>query len=380
VPSRTETMLGSISKHSRIIEIGPSFNPIAPKSNGWNSAAIDHLTREGLASKYAAHPDVDVGKIEAVDFVWTDGLLSDAVPPEQHGSFDVFLASHVIEHTPDLIAFLDAAQILLKKDGVVILAVPDKRYCFDYFQPPTTTGQVLEAHTKHRRRHSGERAFDHYAYAATDGGAESWGQRASQGIRLIHSLEIARQTYSLVGDSTDYHDLHAWHFVPSSFELLLLELGALGETDWRIERIAPTVGWEFFAWLRRGANTRVRSMPTEELQSQREALLKRMLLETQAQIDWLLASEPQLTTEQNGVSSWATPLMYESAIAALAKTQMEVAELRSRLAVAESRGSAAMQRISAFETSTSWRVTAPLRSLAASIQRPRSARIKPVKQ
>jgi SAM-dependent methyltransferase len=370
VSSRTESLLGSLSKQSRIIEIGPSFNPIAPKSAGWNTASIDHLTREGLAAKYESHPGVDVSKIEPVDFVWIGGLLSDAVPPEQHGSFDVFLASHVIEHTPDLVAFLDAAQTLLKEDGVVILAVPDKRYCFDYFQPLTTTGQVLDAHTKHRQRHSGERAFDHYAYAATDGGAESWGQRASQGIRLIHRLEDALQNYSLSENSSDYHDLHAWHFVPPSFELLLLELGALGETDWRVERVTPTAGWEFFAWLRRGAGTHVQSLSAEELQSQRTVLLKRMLLETQAQIDWLLASEPQLTTKQGGLSTWATPFMYEATAAALEQTQKEVSELRDRLFDTETKYHIAVDRISALQTSTSWRATAPFRRLLAAIVRP----------
>ncbi len=368
---RAEILLGSVSKNSRIIEIGPSFDPIAPKRKGWNSASIDHLTREGLVAKYAEHPGVDVNMIEPVDFVWSGGMLSDAVPPEQRGSFDVFLASHVIEHTPDLIAFLDAAQTLLKEDGLVTLAIPDKRYCFDYFQPLTTTGQLLEAHAKHRRRHNGERAFDHFAYAVTDGGAEAWGQRPSQGIQLIHGLQSAVENYALFESSPDYHDLHAWHFVPSSFELVLLELGALGETDWRVERVFPTEGWEFFAWLRRGAGTQAQSTSAEELQAQRVALLKRMVLETQAQIDWLLASEPQLVTNHAGLSTWATPLLYEAATAALEKTQLEVLELRDSLSAVETRYTAAMQRVSALENSTFWRATAPFRTLVASVRRPR---------
>lgn len=311
MPSRAESLLGSFPKNSRIIEIGPSFNPIAPKSKGWNSASIDHLTREGLAAKYEAHPGVDVSMIEPVDFIWTGGMLSDAVPQEQHGSFDVFLASHVIEHTPDLIAFLDAAQTLLKQDGTVVLAVPDKRYCFDYFQPLTTTGQVLEAHAKHRQRHSGERAFDHFAYAVTDGGAESWGQRPSQGVQLLHGLEFAAQSYALFENSPDYQDLHAWHFVPSSFELLMLELGRLGETDWRVEYVTPTAGCEFFVWLHRGAGAQIVSIPVDELNCKRVALLKRSLLEAQAQIDWLLASEPGLA-EHAALSTWATSVMNQA--------------------------------------------------------------------
>jgi hypothetical protein len=237
----------------------------------------------------------------------------------------------------------------------------------------------LDAHAKHRWRHSGERAFDHYAYAATDGGEESWGQRASQGIRLIHRLDGAVQNYFLSENSSDYHDLHAWHFVPPSFELLLLELGALGETDWFVERVTPTAGWEFFAWLHRGAGTLVRSMSTEDLQSQRTVLLKRTLLETQAQIDWLLASEPQLAMKQGSLSTWATPLMYEAAGAALERTQKEVSELRARLSNVEVEYTIAMNRISALEASKSWRATAPFRHLLAAMLRPRSTRTKPAK-
>jgi hypothetical protein len=56
--SRTGTLLASVPKTSRILEIGPSFNPIAPKSQGWNSASLDHMSREGLVKKYRGYPDI----------------------------------------------------------------------------------------------------------------------------------------------------------------------------------------------------------------------------------------------------------------------------------------------------------------------------------
>ena len=359
--TRAETLLASVQKQSRIIEIGPSFNPIAPRSQGWNSVSLDHLTHDGLVEKYRTHPDVDVSMIEEVDFVWTGGKLSDAVPSEQHGSFDVFLASHVIEHTPDFIGFLDAAATLLKQDGVVVLAVPDKRYCFDYFQQLTTTGQVLDAHSKNRSRHSGALAFDHFAYAVTDGGAESWGQRPSQGLRLIHWLEDSRQKSRKIADSTTYEDMHAWHFVPSSFELLLLELARLGETDWQVERLSPTTGWEFFVWLRPGGYAVAQALTEETLNSRRVALLKRTLLESQAQIDWLLTSEPTLAS----VPSFAA--------ADLARSQEEVIELRDRLVVMERQYTAALQRVEALEVSTIWRASLPFRTLVDGFRRTKAS-------
>lgn len=165
-------LLAPVPRGGKIIEIGPSISPIAPKSAGWNSYALDHLSREGLVAKYEGHPQVDVSRIQEVDFIWTGGPLSSAIPPELHGSFDALVASHVIEHTPDLLAFLGSAETLLKSTGVVILAIPDKRYCFDYFQTVTTTGQVLAAWTERRVRHDRWFGFDYAAYAANNRGRE----------------------------------------------------------------------------------------------------------------------------------------------------------------------------------------------------------------
>jgi hypothetical protein len=294
MPTRSEILLAPISCDSRIIEIGPSFSPIAPKSQGWNSAVIDHMTREGLIAKYAGHPGSDVSRIEPVDFVWTAGPLSAAVPSAQHGSFDAFVASHVIEHTPDLIGFLDSAATLLRPDGIIVLAIPDKRYCFDYFQPLTTTGQLLDAHASLRSRHTRRLAFDHFAYAVEDGGLVAWWQRPTQGLRLTNSLESARARFAAFADSSDYQDLHAWRFVPPSFELLLLELARLGETDWRVDRITEAIGCEFFVWLKRGGEAQMAALSADELAARRMTLLRKTLLETQAQIDWLIADQPAL--------------------------------------------------------------------------------------
>jgi SAM-dependent methyltransferase len=294
--TRSENLLAPISRDSQIIEIGPSYSPIAPKAEGWKSRSIDHATREDLVAKYAEHADVvvDTSRIEEVDFVWKTGTLADAVPTNLHGSFDAFVASHVIEHTPDLIAFLDSAEKLLKPTGVVILAVPDKRYCFDYFQPLTTTGQLLGAQLEKKIRHPRELIFDHHAYFALNGGVIAWGQHPSEGISLSYTLQQSWSKFAASNSSDDYVDLHAWKFTPASFELILLELARLGKTDWRPERITEAAGCEFHAWLRRGGREAAAQLTESELEERRLALLKRSLIQIRAQIDWLLAGEPDL--------------------------------------------------------------------------------------
>jgi O-antigen biosynthesis protein len=292
--SRSELLLAPVPRNGKVLEIGPSFAPLAPKASGWNSKTLDHTTREGLVAKYTDHPEADVARIEEVDFVWRGGKLSDAIPGEERGTFDAVIASHVVEHTPDFICFLNSIEVSLKEKGIVALAVPDKRYCFDYFRPLTTTGQLLAAHKKEWSRHAPALAFDFAAYSAENGGNIAWGQDPTKELRFAHSLEMAQGLAKIVGDGEEYVDFHAWCFVPASFELIVLELAILGETDLRVERITPAEGHEFFCWLRRGGRALVASLPEAEKANRRLALLKRIMLQTREQVDWLLAGEPGL--------------------------------------------------------------------------------------
>ena len=298
--SRDEKVLTAIGRDALVIEVRPGADPIAPKADGWNSRTVDHLPREALAEKYAGHHGVDVEQIEEVNYLWSRGSLIDAVPPAARGTFDALIAGHVIAQIPDLIDFLDSAAALLKPEGVVALAIPDKRYCFDYFQPLTTTGQLLEAHATQDERYIRRLVFEHYAYAVGCRGEVAWGQHPLPPVSLMYSIEHAHDQAEAAAPERDHSDLRTWRFTPASFQLLLLDLARLGHTDWRIERSTEADGSEFLVWLRRGGRIAA-ALPEEVFAGRRLALLKRTLLETRAQIDWLLASEPELVTGPLGL-------------------------------------------------------------------------------
>jgi hypothetical protein len=81
------------------------------------------------------------------------------------------------------------------------------------------------------------------------------------------------------------------------------------------------------------------------------------LLETQAQIDCLIASEPELTP----APSFAT------------------SDLEIRLATMEQKYAAAMQRVEALEVSTVWRASLPLRNLVDGVRRARAKLSRPAR-
>lgn len=282
---RNARLLEGVARDALLIEIGPSFNPVAPKAEGWQVTIVDHASQAELVAKYAGGA-VDTDRIEPVDVIWAGGPLHAAVPVEHHRRYAALIACHVVEHLPDLIGFLRSAEQLVDpQHGALLLAVPDKRLCFDFFRPHSTTGQFLEAHRAGRGQHAPRTMFDYVAYSATNGGHAGWGQQQLTALRLEHGLEQAREQMDLAEAGSEYADCHGWQFTPASFELLVLEFGALELTDWRVEWLEPQPAVEFLARLVRG---RERFADAAAREARRLELLKRMVLEQREQADLLL--------------------------------------------------------------------------------------------
>jgi hypothetical protein len=162
---------------------------------------------------------------------------------------------------------------------VIILAVPDKRFCFDYFKPVAMTWNVVAAHKAHRIRHYSETAFEFYGYTVSANGGLAWGQHPIENAKFVfaHPLTFAYSKFITCGETPEYVDMHAWQFTPASFKLLLLELARLKIIDWRADRISPAEGCEFHAWLRRGGREMTAALSEEEFDTRRIELLKRMI-------------------------------------------------------------------------------------------------------
>jgi predicted SAM-dependent methyltransferase len=233
------------------LEIGPSFQPVFPKREGYRVETLDYASAEELRAKYASLP-VDCDRIEEVDFV-SDGRLIDEVIPHRE-RYDFIFSSHVIEHVTDFVGYLTSCEKLLKPGGVVALAVPDKRYTFDVLQPVTTTGRVLEAHARGQTRHSPAAVYDFFSNFARMEGKEIWRRDDIGEVTLSEHQPMAKLVFdaSLKPDHA-YHDVHGWIFTPASFRLIMSDLRELGLTTLSETTLVESDTLEFYVTLAKGA-------------------------------------------------------------------------------------------------------------------------------
>lgn len=260
--NRREKMLQGIDLDSmKGIEVGPLDKPLIEKSHGkvWY---VDHCDTEELRRRWSADTRIDVARLH-VDAVWGDRTLASSVSAaalangEGWTGADYLVASHVIEHVPDLIAWLNEVEAALIAGGLVRLAIPDKRYTFDYLRATTALADTLVEHLRRRRKPSSSRILDFTLNAAYVDCAEAWGCRIdASALKRMYTDEDAIAIARDAEENNAYHDVHCWSFTPDSFAFLMEKLCELALTSLECEWIIPTMqnDLEFFVGMRRNEN------------------------------------------------------------------------------------------------------------------------------
>ena len=243
-----EQLLSLIAPGARILEIGPFYSPMFDKAR-CRVSYVDVLNTEQLRARAATVVGGVPETVPEIDYVWTGGPIAELIDER----FDVVFSSHNIEHQPCLISHLADLAALLKPGGAVFLFVPDRRYCFDHFLPPTGLTEVLGAWFEPTARHTGEAVVKHWMFLTHNDASRHWaGDHGENPFErpADHALgawmRSVRDTYRA---ATDYVDVHAWQFDPESFRGLLQHLHDSGLSELAPVRVYPTVtgALEFYA-------------------------------------------------------------------------------------------------------------------------------------
>lgn len=245
---RKDKILAGIDVRDRGLEIGPLASPIVSKTEG-NVFYLDHLSTDDLKLKYKSHA-INPEAIVEIDYVLAQGL---SLPQliQKTSYFDYVIASHVFEHIPNPIKWLYEVWEILAPAGKLSLAIPDKRFCFDYFRSVTTTGDLVEAYLNNAERPSTKAVFDAIQNAVSYRGSIAWGDSVDEScLTKMHTLE---QAFALARASADgiYHDVHSWCFIPQTFFRILHDLIKLELFSFSVTCFYDTVGCEFYVTLKK---------------------------------------------------------------------------------------------------------------------------------
>ncbi len=201
------------------------------------------MDRDGLVAHYSAmNHGVDVTLIPEIDYflIQPDGTT---LPPGEAAKagapFDWVMASHVIEHVPDVIGWLSEVAELVADGGSLVLAVPDKRYTFDLHRPPTTVGQMLEASLNQDERPSVRAVYDHFSSAVSYNHLDLWRGTTIGYDARVHTIHEASEHVDRSRSGT-YVDCHVWLFTPETFLHQMHELRLLGRSAWYVDELVAT--------------------------------------------------------------------------------------------------------------------------------------------
>jgi hypothetical protein len=245
---RVEILTDGLELERPGLEIGPLHNPAVPKK-GNGVLYVDHLPTEQLHDKYRKQGFPHCDDIRDVDIVVDAAGLASAVGGRK---FAYVVASHVIEHIPNPLQWFKDIHGLLQPGGVLSLAIPDKRYCFDRLRDTTTVAQWVDAWLRKQDRPSAANILDALGNEVGLNGEITWHGEIDSGVlrHLSHpreALRVAREVHA----NGSYRDVHCSVFTPASFCLLLRQLCVLDLLDFTVDRFQDTIGHEFFVRLRK---------------------------------------------------------------------------------------------------------------------------------
>ena len=227
------------------LEIGPLFSPLVLRGEA-DIRYVDIRSAADLREHYKGDPAVKLDDIVDADYILiqADGsVLSVGEAAAAGAPFDWILASHVIEHIPDLISWFGTSVRSCRLEHACPWSFPTvatasmrcgRRQQLVTFCWRTTTG------IRGRRPEpcsTISRAWS--PYPATD----LWDGKVPDSSALIHTVEQAAGMLER-SRAGEYMDSHVWLFTPAEFVNQMSVLSRLGLLDFALVDIIPTAPGE----------------------------------------------------------------------------------------------------------------------------------------
>lgn len=268
--SRRRIVLKSIDiTKGKGLELGPLFSPLVLKDEA-DITYLDHMSTEGLKKKYDEHPikghPVPLEDIAPIDYVLKNNSLKQTLRGKK---FDYVIASHVMEHIPDLVSWFSDVASILNEDGILTLVIPDKRFTFDILRNESRPADVIGAYLDKHTRASSVAMFDYMSnFRHKVVASEVW--REPHADYSKNPKNPQKTVYEVCLENTkpdNYVDAHCFVFTPHLFLGIIRSLMKHDLFDYEIASFkdTPENQLEFYVSLRKakgsGRAKKLRSIP-----------------------------------------------------------------------------------------------------------------------
>lgn len=230
------------------MEVGAFDNPTLRASDGFAVRYVDYFSSEELRAKHADNPKRDVSRIVDVDWVVKGPRLSPFIGERM----DLIVANHVIEHICNPIGWLSDVASFCSPGATVFMAVPDRRFTFDYLKQPTDITDIVQAYEQGKEQPDAhDVARMRYLHTRVDAAA-IWdggeGPVPPQQTAAPYRATLERAREEVRGG---YVDVHCTYFTSSSFIHIFSELKRSDYIPWRVDLLHDVVrgGNEFYVLL-----------------------------------------------------------------------------------------------------------------------------------
>nr|WP_321986107.1 methyltransferase domain-containing protein [uncultured Lichenicoccus sp.] len=387
--SRRPRLLGSLDPaHLQGVEIGALHYPVVKKAEG-SILYVDYADRQTLVDKYKDDPGVNGDEIVEVDAIWGDKSLHECLPAGFKA--DYVVASHVIEHVPDLIGWLLEIRAILALGGQLRLAVPDRRYTFDYIRHTSQLSDVLDAHVRGARQPLPRMVIDFLLGYRHVSKKDAWlGTVSPEAMRPTCSVEAASGMARNVLKDGRYTDCHCWVFTPQSFAELMEQVVRAGLLNFRCTDFSDTrpFEFEFFVGLSPTDDTEEAAETWQRMARSAfdpDSFLAKHKATAQAATSAGSAAALDVARMQLDEARDQIGILQERVVGlmdAIAIMQREPLDQRNRLNAQianleahiqhdQAASTETQRRLTAIERSTAWRVTAPARAALSRLRQPR---------
>ena len=358
--SRKEKILKNIDVQSmKGIEIGALDRPIV-NSSAATILFADHASTEDLRKKYKDDNNVNLLEIVDVDIVLGDKNLAQSLGKQTE--VDYVIASHVIEHVPDIISWLQDISNILRDDGILSLVIPDKRFTFDYFRENTTAGELIESYLSKSTRPSTKQVFDFFSTSIKLDTVQRWNGKLDEAqLTKLHSLSLAEKKSKDNLENEEYVDIHCTVYTPKSFFQLIEVLFELDLINFKVisfydtseneleffvsfQKIPSNTNKEKASFLKQQSIPKIQRDSLELVQQKRTQKLEDTVNSLSQQNDKLLAATEKLLAIQESLSK-------------------KLAESSEEILLTSKRENEAREVLKIMHASTSWQMTAPIRFL-----------------